>query len=171
MGKAIGSGVPVAAVLGTKQAFGAVVDGRAVRAGTYHGNPLVASAVLATFDTLRKSDYAAFLKQGEDLRRGIVGAFKEVGMTVSTSGIGSVFSLWFADKPPTRYDQAKPLVWPDFSAELHLELRRQGVVTIPSPWGRVFTTFAHNAADCAAVIEAYRQSARKLSERFASRKV
>jgi glutamate-1-semialdehyde 2,1-aminomutase len=166
MGKAIGSGVPVAAVLGTDQAFTAVVDGRAVRAGTYHGNPLVASAVLATFDILRKSDYAAFLKQGEDLRRGIVGAFEEAGMTVSTCGVGSVFSLWFADRPPTRYAQAKTLTRPDYSTELHLELRRQGVVTIPSPWARIFTSFVHGAADCAAVVEAYRQSARKLGERF-----
>ena len=166
MGKAIGSGVPVAAVLGTDQAFTAVVDGRAVRAGTYHGNPLVASAVLATFDILRKSDYAGFLKQGEDLRRGIAGAFEEAGMIVSTSGVGSVFSLWFADRPPTRYAQAKALARPDYSTELHLELRRQGVVTIPSPWARIFTSFVHSAADCAAIIEAYRQSARKLRERF-----
>src|SRR5262249_19142503 len=60
LGKAIGSGLPVAAVLGTAEAFTAVEDGRAARAGTYHGNPLVSAAVLATFETLSKSDYAGF---------------------------------------------------------------------------------------------------------------
>jgi glutamate-1-semialdehyde 2,1-aminomutase len=163
LGKAIGSGVPVAAVLGTEEAFTAVIDGRATRAGTYHGNPLVASAVLATFETLRKSDYAAFLQRGEDLRRAISGAFTSAGIKVATSGIGSVFSLWFADRSPTRYGEAKSLIRAEFSAALHLELRRQGVVTIPSPWGRIFTSFAHGPADHAAVVDAYRQAAAKLA--------
>jgi glutamate-1-semialdehyde 2,1-aminomutase len=166
LGKAIGSGVPVAAVLGTEEAFSAVIDGRATRAGTYHGNPLVTSAVIATFDALRKSDYAAFLKRGEALRAEITAAFAEAGMTLSTSGIDSVFSLWFADRVPTRYLPAKASIRPDLSAELHLEMRRHGVVTIPSPWGRIFMSFAHSAADCAAVAEAYRQSAKKLAARF-----
>lgn len=165
LGKAIGSGVPVAAVIGTEPAFAAVIDGRAVRAGTYHGNPLVASAVLTTFQTLRAADYAAFLKQGETLAAGISAAFAQAGLTVSTAGIGSVFSLWFADRPPTRYDQAKPLIRADLSAALHLELRRHGVVTIPSPWGRIFTSFAHSAADDAAVIDAYSQAALTLARR------
>ena len=42
-----------------------------------------------------------------------------------------------AKRPPTRYAQAKTLTRPDYSTELHLELRRQGVVTIASPWGRI----------------------------------
>jgi glutamate-1-semialdehyde 2,1-aminomutase len=163
LGKAIGSGVPVAAVLGTDQAFAAVVDGRAPRAGTYHGNPLVTSAVLATFETLRRSDYGALLRQGERLRADIEAAFAAAGMTVSTSGIGSVFSLWFAERPPTRYEQAKALQRPSLAAELHLELRRHGVVTIPGGWGRIFLSFAHGSADCEAVVEAYRQAARRLA--------
>lgn len=56
------------------------------------------------------------------------------------------FSLWFADRPPTRYDQAKPLLRPHLSAELHLELRRYGVITIPNPRGRIFTSFAQLSA-------------------------
>jgi glutamate-1-semialdehyde 2,1-aminomutase len=162
LGKAIGSGVPVAAVLGTEAGFAAVIDGRAPRAGTYHGNPLVTSAVLATFETLRKQDYAAFQTRGNDLRAGIEAAFAESGMTVSTSGVGSVFSLWFADSVPTRYEHAKTLIRADQSAQLHLALRRNGVVTIPSGWGRVFVSFAHSAEDCAVVIDAYRKAARAL---------
>lgn len=167
LGKAIGSGVPVAAVLGTEEGFAAVVDGRASRAGTYHGNPLVTSAVIATFETLRSLDYGAFLKRGEELRSAITGAFLDSGMTVSTSGIGSVFSLWFTDRIPTRYDHAKSLVRADLSAQLHLELRRNGVVTIPSAWGRIFVSFAHSPTDCAAIADAYRNAARKLAARQA----
>jgi glutamate-1-semialdehyde 2,1-aminomutase len=163
LGKAIGSGLPVAAVLGTEEAFVAIIDGRATRAGTYHGNPLVTSAVLATFETLRGQDYVTFLKRGDDLRAAIKAAFGQSGITVSTSGIGSVFSLWFADQVPTRYDQAKSLIRIEQSAQLHLELRRNGVVTIPSAWGRIFVSFAHGVEECAAVAEAYRKAAGKLA--------
>jgi glutamate-1-semialdehyde 2,1-aminomutase len=163
LGKAIGSGLPVAAVLGTEEAFVAIIDGRATRAGTYHGNPLVTSAVLATFETLRAQDYVTFLKRGDDLRAAIKAAFGQSGITVSTSGIGSVFSLWFADQVPTRYDQAKSLIRIEQSAQLHLELRRNGVVTIPSAWGRIFVSFAHGVEECAAVAEAYRKAAGKLA--------
>ena len=69
-GQAIGSGLPVAAVLGTTAAFAAVEDGRA---GTYHGNPLVTVAVLATFRTLVDSDDAAFLARGNRLRAATAG--------------------------------------------------------------------------------------------------
>jgi glutamate-1-semialdehyde 2,1-aminomutase len=162
-GKAIGSGVPVAAVLGTEEAFAAIADGRATRAGTYHGNPLVTSAVLATFETLRGQDYPAFLKRGDELRDAIKAVFAESGIVVSTSGVGSVFSLWFADRPPTRYDHGKSLIRADRSAEMHLELRRNGVVTIPGGWGRIFVSFAHSAEDCAAVVDAFRRTARKLA--------
>src|SRR5690606_20067850 len=48
MGKAIGTGVPVAAVLGTNDAFSVCDDNTVPRFGTYHGNPMVSAAILAT---------------------------------------------------------------------------------------------------------------------------
>jgi glutamate-1-semialdehyde 2,1-aminomutase len=162
LGKAIGSGVPVAAVLGTADAFRAVEDGRAVRAGTYHGNPLAAAAVLATLRELRSADYTSLLAQGEALRREIVAAFAQAGIPASTSGIGSVFSLWFAPSPPADYAAARAAVMPDRSLALHLALRREGVVTIPGGWGRIFLSFAHGDAELARTVDAFRKVARTL---------
>lgn len=163
LGKAIGSGVPVAAVIGTDEAFASVVDGRTSRAGTYHGNPLVTAAVKATMDTIRSQDYGAMLARGNGLRRAIEQAFAEVGVVASTSGYGSVFSLWLADTPPKTYAQAKTIVNPSFAAELHLELRRRGVVTIPGGgWGRHFVSFVHDQASLEETAEAYRGAAKSL---------
>jgi glutamate-1-semialdehyde 2,1-aminomutase len=159
LGKAIGSGVPVAAVLGTEAAFAAVVDGRAARAGTYHGNPLVTAAVIATMDTVRGLDHAALLRRGDALRRSISDSFARRGLPVSTAGVGSVFSLWFSDQPPTRYTEASALARPDLSLRLHLELRRQGVVTIPGPFGRIFLSFAHDDPTIDRVAEAFDRAA------------
>lgn len=161
LGKAIGSGLPVAAVLGTAEAFRAIEDGRAPRAGTYHGNPLVTAAVKATIDVLKTQDYAAFLARGERLRRSIEAAMAQLA-PACTSGYGSVFSLWFSTQPPKTYDEAKAALRPDLSARLHLELRRQGVVTIPGGWGRIFLSFAHSDDDLAATGAAFERAARCL---------
>ncbi|MCZ8185671.1 MAG: aminotransferase class III-fold pyridoxal phosphate-dependent enzyme [Beijerinckiaceae bacterium] len=161
LGKAIGSGLPVAAVLGTAEAFAAVEDGRAPRAGTYHGNPLVTAAVKATIDTLQSMDYAAFLDRGDRLRRSIEAAMGRIG-PACTSGYGSVFSLWFSERPPASYDEAKQALRPDLSARLHLELRRRGVVTIPGGWGRIFLSFAHTQDDLDRTAAAFEEAARHL---------
>ena len=163
MGKAIGSGLPVAAVLGTEAAFAAVEDGRAIRAGTYHGNPLVTAAVLATLNTLRGSDYPAFLNRGRRLRAAIEVAFQGAGINVSTSGFSSVFSVWFCDQAPASYAAAVTKIQPERSLRLHLLLRRQGVVTIPGPWARLFVSFAHGEEEFERVEAAYRNVARVLA--------
>ncbi|MEJ1935147.1 aminotransferase class III-fold pyridoxal phosphate-dependent enzyme, partial [Nostoc sp. NIES-2111] len=169
LGKAVGSGIPVAAVLGTKEAFRAVEDGRANRAGTYHGNPLATAAVLATLDELRKQDYAALLARGDRLRAVIVEAFAAAGVVASTGGYGSVFSLWFAPEAPTRYEGARAVLRPEASAALHLALRRQGVVTIPGGWGRIFLSFAHDDETLGMTAEAFRKVAPEIAAILGSR--
>lgn len=159
LGKAIGSGVPVAAVLGTARAFEPVEDGRVARAGTYHGNPLVTAAVLATCEVLEGADHAALLQRGERLAAGVRAAFAGAGLAVSTSGPGSVFSLWFTPQAPTRYEAAKALLQPERSAALHAALRREGVLTMPGGWGRLFLSFAHTEADVDFALAAFGRAA------------
>jgi glutamate-1-semialdehyde 2,1-aminomutase len=162
MGKAIGSGVAVAAVLGTHEGFSAVHDGRAARAGTYHGNPLAAAAVLATMRHVARADYPGLLARGRRLRDGLERLFQEAGHQMRTSGVDSAFSLWLAPSPPRSYAQALQLVQPEFFARLHLELRREGVLTIPGAWARLFVCFAHDDAAVAHTLAAYRAALARL---------
>jgi glutamate-1-semialdehyde 2,1-aminomutase len=167
LGKAIGSGLPVAAVIGSDEAFRVVADGRAMRAGTYHGSPLAMAAVLATIEALAGADYGALMARGHALRKGIVQAFAHEANQTVTSGLDSVFSLWFSVEPPTRYAAAKILARHEVSRELHLELRRQGVLSIPGlgAWGRVFMSFAHADTDIEKAIEAFENAAKILRQR------
>ena len=48
LAKALGAGVPVAAVGGRREIMEMVIDGRTMHGGTYNSNPLVCSAVIAT---------------------------------------------------------------------------------------------------------------------------
>jgi glutamate-1-semialdehyde 2,1-aminomutase len=143
VGKAIGSGFAVAAVLGTPTAFAPIIRETLRRSGTYNGNPVATSAVIATMAELQKADYATLLKNGRRLREGIVKVFADCGMEISTSGFDNVFSLWPTVDAPKTYRQAVNMVDQAFALSLHLSLRRQGINIMPDAWGRMFVTFAH----------------------------
>jgi glutamate-1-semialdehyde 2,1-aminomutase len=162
MGKAIGSGLPVAAVLGTPDAFSVVESGQVGCYGTYQGNPVVSAAVSATLGYLEKTGYDAYFDAGRALQDGIIDAFGQAGITVCTSGFPGAFSIWFAAEPPKTYDEALTLVQRQASHFLYEELRREGVVTLPSPWGRLFVSFAHGEKEVGETVAAYRKAAQKL---------
>jgi len=164
MGKSIGSGLPVAALLGTPKTFEPFDQNRLPRLGTYQGNPVVTAAVSATAQVLSSADYSKLFAYGAELRRSIVSAFAEHGITVSTSGVDSLFSLWFTAQPPQTYDEAKAAVRREVSREIFETMRRHQVITLPSPWSRLFISFAHGAEELQITQDAYRAAAKQLAQ-------
>lgn len=162
MGKAIGSGLPVAAVLGTPDAFSVIENGQVGCYGTYQGNPVVSAAVSATLAYLEKTGYDHYFATGKKLQEGIVDAFAKAGITVCISGFPGAFSIWFSTAPPKTYDEALTLVQRKAIYFLYEELRRQDIVTLPTPWGRLFVSFAHGDAEVAATVAAYAKAAKAL---------
>ena len=144
VGKAIGSGFAVSAVIGTEDVMAAVSDGGTALAGTYNGNAVACAAVIATAGLLGALDYNAMLRRGERLRRAIEATARNLGLPLATAGYGSVFTIWFAETPPSTYAEALALQRADLTAQLHLALRRRGVLTMPTPLGRWFLSAAHD---------------------------
>jgi glutamate-1-semialdehyde 2,1-aminomutase len=155
LGKVIGSGIAVAAIAGRPEIMTVFTDGRAHRAGTYCGNPLASAAVLATMAALDHSDYPGLLARGDALRAAIVAAFAAAGTTVSTSGYGSVFSLWFTTAAPDRYTTAVEVACPERSLALHNALRRAAALVMPGPFGKIYLSFAHTTESMAALEAAF----------------
>ncbi len=144
LGKAIGSGIAVAAVVGTTKVMAGVERGQVVRAGTYSGNPVACAAVIATVAELETADYAGLLGRGDALRVNITRIGDSFGCPVSTSGFGNVFTMWFSPEPPTTYAQALTMADSARTQRLHRELRQRGVLIMPFAFGRVFLSFAHD---------------------------
>jgi glutamate-1-semialdehyde 2,1-aminomutase len=144
IGKAVGSGIPVAAVIGRTEIMEGFHAAKGLRGGTFSGNPVACAAVEATLPVLDSADYPALQAKGDKLRAHISSAFGAQGIAVSTSGYGNVFSLWFAEEAPKDYITAQLLADPARSMQLHLALRRRDVLAMPSPYGRIYTTFAHD---------------------------
>ena len=100
--------------------------------------------VEATMAALAAADYPALLQRGDALRAFIEASFAEAGVEVRASGYGSVFSLWFGPAAPGTYEEAERMADPGRSMALHLHLRAHGMLAMPSPYGRMYVSFAHD---------------------------
>lgn len=163
VGKAIGNGFAVAAVVGRPQVMAAAQDGRVVRAGTYSGNPVATAAVRAALGELAKRDYTLHAGRGRKVRTALVEAFGDHGQSVVTSGADTVFTLWFNDAAPRLYETATAIAQPQRTMELHLALRRRGLICMPQAYGRFYLSFAHDDAVVDAMVEAIEGAVRAMA--------
>ncbi|BCG87140.1 glutamate-1-semialdehyde 2,1-aminomutase [Mesorhizobium sp. 113-3-9] len=163
VGKAIGNGVAVAALLCSPEFATAFDDNRVNRAGTYNGNPLACAAVKAAMSVVDTVDYPAILQAGNQLRERAVGAFASEGISICTSGYGTVFTVWRGNKEPTNYREAIAISDPGFTSRLHVELRRNGVMSMHSLYGRHYVSARHDEHALALCAEAFAGTARQFA--------
>lgn len=162
VGKAVASGIATSAVAGRAAVMDEFEALKGVRAGTFSGNPVACAAIEATLSCLAEADYPALLQEGDDFRRFIEHRFAEQGVAVCTSGFGSVFSIWFGPDAPGDYEAALGMADPGRSMELHLRLREHGMIVMPSPYGRLYVSFAHDEAAFAAMRGAVAHAAKAM---------
>ncbi|QHJ01441.1 aminotransferase class III-fold pyridoxal phosphate-dependent enzyme [Xylophilus rhododendri] len=168
VGKAIGNGVPVSAVVGRPEVLAGFERGTVLRGGTFSGNPMACAALLATLQCLRESDYEALAAKGDALRGFIEAEFARQGITVSTSGFGTVFSVWPCATAPRSYEEASRAASPAFSKALHLALREAGLLVMPSPYGRIYLSFDHDDEVLGEMKTAFAQAAARMAADFGS---
>jgi glutamate-1-semialdehyde 2,1-aminomutase len=167
VGKAIGNGVPVSAVVGKPHVLAGFEEGRVARGGTFSGNPLACAAVNSTLALLDQSDYTLLIQRGDDLRSAIETTFKSHGITIATSGYGNVFGIWLAASAPVTYEEASRIANPGFTKALHLALREAGVLMMPSPYGRIYISFEHSDEVIEEMKAAFDIAARQLKGQYA----
>lgn len=168
VGKAIGNGVPVSAVVGKPEIMDVVESNRAARGGTFSGNPMACAAVITTLAKLDAVDYDELTARGNALRESIGTLFQKAGIRVTTSGYGNVFGIWLGDQAPRDYEEAARLANPDFTTALHLALRAAGVLIMPSPYGRLYLSFEHTDEVVTAMETAFNAAAAALAGRFSN---
>ncbi len=164
VGKAVASGIAAAGVAGREAVMDEFQERNGLRGGTFSGNPVACAAIEATLAQLAHADYPALLREGDDLRRFIERAFAEEGVAVSTSGFGTVFSIWFAPGVPADYEAGQRLINPEKSLELHLRLRENAMLVMPSVYGRLYMSFAHDDEAHATMRAAITEAARNMRD-------
>lgn len=94
MGKAIGGGVPFAALAGKKEFFEKVINGQVVHAGTLNSNPLCLAASRWCLDEVIKlgdSHPASLIKLGQKLMAGLKDLAAKHNVPLRPQGPGLVF--------------------------------------------------------------------------------
>src|SRR6185369_11547076 len=148
MGKVIGGGLPVGAYGGRAEIMDRVAPaGPIYQAGTLSGNPLAVAAGLASLRRLQsEKPFDRLEALGSRLERGLVDAAAKARVDVQVNRAGSMFTLFFTNKPVFDFDTAKTSDTQRFNQFFHGMLD-QGIYLPPSQFEAAFISTAHTEQD------------------------
>ncbi|BBY58318.1 aspartate aminotransferase family protein [Mycolicibacterium sarraceniae] len=146
--KGIGGGFPVAAVGGTTEAMRLIADGTYSHSGTYNANVVQCAAVSATMDVLATPGlYERQRALGDRLSRGLKSLAQEKGIDAYVEGIGTVFQLWFTDRPIRNWRDAAAFAHEDVFTRWYQEMVVRGVLFHPLQFENLFVSLVHTDTD------------------------
>ena len=155
MGKVIGGGLPVGAYGGRRDLMQLVAPiGPMYQAGTLSGNPLAMAAGAAALAGLTPDTYAYLEALGARLEAGLNGASQSTGVPMQVQRVGSMISVFFAERPVRNFDDAQASEKARFGPLFHALLQR-GVYLPPSALEAWFLNAAHTEADIDHTVEAF----------------
>ena len=101
LGKVMGGGFPCAAFGGRVDLMAHLApEGPVYQAGTLSGNPVAVAAGIAALDLARTTDpYSGLGATADVLTDGIDAAFRAAGIAATINRAGSLFSVFFTEKP------------------------------------------------------------------------
>ncbi|WP_250630491.1 glutamate-1-semialdehyde 2,1-aminomutase [Rhodoflexus caldus] len=149
MGKIIGGGLPVGAYGGKKEIMDCVSPaGKVYQAGTLSGNPIAMSAGMAMLNYLNEHPevYTQVAQNTSRITDGIRKALAANGLNFTINEIGSMYSLFFTDKPVTDFESAKTSDTQLFGKYFR-EMLERGVYLAPSQYESLFVSTALSEAD------------------------
>jgi glutamate-1-semialdehyde 2,1-aminomutase len=148
-GKVIGGGLPVGAYGGRREIMEMVAPaGPVYQAGTLSGNPLAMAAGVETLKVIDEDDtfYQRLEGTSADLETGIRDALRSARMNHTINRVGSMFTLFFTDKPVTDFDSAKTSDTAKF-ARYFSTMLDEGIYLPPSQFEACFVSIAHKKED------------------------
>jgi glutamate-1-semialdehyde 2,1-aminomutase len=160
-GKVIGGGLPVGAVGGRADIMDFLSPlGPVYQAGTLSGNPLAMAAGLAQLRVLEEQNiFARLEKLGAQLEAEARGALKSAGLSWPFHRYGSMFCLFFTERPVRNLEDARTADLPRFARFFHALLER-GIYIAPSQFETGFLSAAHTPADLSATTRAMAEALR-----------
>ena len=159
LGKIIGGGYPVGAYGGRADIMRKIMPaGPVFQAGTLSGNPVAMAAGIATLQALKSNlPYNRLEQLSKELELGLRAAAKEAGITHQFNRVGSMWTLFFADRPVVDLDTAKASDTSRFG-RFFWKMMDRGIYLPCSQFEAAFLSAAHTEADVRVTIAAARRS-------------
>ena len=164
LGKIIGGGLPVGAYGGRREIMDCVSPvGPVYQAGTLSGNPIAMSAGLAMLHHLNDHPevYTRLEQIGTKMVDGYRASLAKLGLSYTINHVGSMFTLFFTDKPVTNFEAAKQSDLALFGRYFHAMLA-QGVYLAPSQYESLFFSVALEDAHIDQIITANENALRQI---------
>jgi glutamate-1-semialdehyde 2,1-aminomutase len=164
LAKGVGGGFPVAAIGGSQDVMSMIAEGRYSHSGTYNANVIACAAVSATMDVL--AEPGLFERQrelGETLMRGLRKLAADAGLSVLVEGLGTVFQLWFSERPIRNWRDARRYADESLFTRWWQEMLLRGVLFHPSQYENLFLSLVHSSDDIADILAAAEQAFAVLS--------
>lgn len=142
-GKVIGGGMPIAALGGRADVMDHLAPlGPVYQAGTLSGNPLATAAGATTLRLATDEVYEKVNAASAEISSGISAALDRAGVAHHIQRVGSLFSVLFAEKEATNYEEVSASDTFRYPAFFHAFLER-GVHLPPSAFEAYFVSAAH----------------------------
>lgn len=148
-GKIIGGGLPVGAFGGRRDVMSQVAPtGNVYQAGTLSGNPLATAAGIAQLTFLHQHPeiYGRIDARTQTLADGLTGLIQKYGIPASVNHIGSLFCLFFTEKPVRSFADTHSSNMDAYAAYFH-HMLSHGVFIAPSQFEVGFVSDAHTPED------------------------
>lgn len=160
VGKIMGGGYPLAAVLGRADILSVFDPGEADsetwinQIGTLNGNPIACAAGLATLAELRKpGTYEGLRATGKQVRQALVDICSEHGVPVQMCGEDAIFDVYFTDRPVANYRDGLAGD-SQMMARLNAGLLERGVLKGTQ---KFYPSVVHTEADVQKTIDAFKE--------------
>jgi glutamate-1-semialdehyde 2,1-aminomutase len=165
-GKAMGGGLPVAAISGKKEYMELIVPGKVSYGGTYFANPLSLAGALANLEVLEENDFQALrvLKDNtERMSNELTQLVMRTKQKACVQSVPGLFTLSFTKHPKiTNYRESLLIDWDKFRA-LHQLLLDYGIYLHPDNYERCSISTVHTEEDMALTLQAFEEALKRLS--------
>jgi glutamate-1-semialdehyde 2,1-aminomutase len=151
LGKALGSGLPVAAFAGRLELMSLLAEGSVLHYGTHNASRIGMHAARANLLKLTRNNgevFAYIWKVAEELASGMQSLFRSKGSNAIVQRVGPMFQVMFTEKDCIRtYREFCQFVDRKKYQRFSLQLFEQGVYTSPAATLHSIVTAAHTYED------------------------
>ncbi|MDG2428852.1 MAG: glutamate-1-semialdehyde 2,1-aminomutase [Acidimicrobiales bacterium] len=163
-GKVIGGGLPVGAFGGRWEVMENLAPlGGVYQGGTLSGNPLAMAAGRTTLELLDDGQFDRLAATATRLANGLTDAFTSAGLSAVMPRVGSLLGLYFGERAPTDFDEAKVLADNGMYPKVFHALLERGVALAPGAYEAIFPSLAHNETVIEETIEIAAEAALAVS--------
>lgn len=161
LGKSLSNGFVISAVGGKSEIMDQLAPlGKVYEASTFAGNPVSVAAAIASIKTMSKLKHKIYPRLADfcsKLTKSIDETAHDLKISHQVNSIGSMFQIFFTDKPVVDYASSKKSDTKKFD-KLFKNLLKKGVFVAPSQFETVFLSYAHTQADVDYAINAYQRA-------------